>query len=160
MKSWAAAAVAALLLAVSGAGRPAAQTPAGPPLERVSFNHQIRPLLSDRCFRCHGPDEKQRKGGLRLDDADAAREALAPGRPEASEVLARITTHDPADKMPPADAQTTLTAEQIETLKTWIAEGALFEPHWAFIKPQRPAVPTVQRADWPRNPGPSTSRVG
>ncbi len=123
---------------------------AGP--QTVRFNRDVRPILSEHCFKCHGPDEKQRKGGLRLDLRDAAMEALAPGNADASEVMKRVTTHDLEDRMPPADAKTTLTPAQIEMLRTWIAEGARYEAHWAFIKPERPAVPAVKQTAWARNP--------
>ncbi|MDZ4859396.1 MAG: PSD1 and planctomycete cytochrome C domain-containing protein [Candidatus Hydrogenedentes bacterium] len=118
----------------------------------VRFNRDIRPILAEHCFKCHGPDEKQRKGDLRLDNADAAREALSPGKPDASEVIKRITTHDLDDRMPPAAVQTALSAQQIATLNAWIAEGAQYEPHWSFVKPERPEVPAIKLADWPRNP--------
>jgi len=125
---------------------------ATPPAQQtVRFNRDIRPILSEHCFKCHGPDEKQRKGGLRLDTAEGAREALTPGNPETSEVIARITTHDPDDKMPPVNSPTALTPAQIETITKWIAEGAQYEPHWAFAKPVRPDVPSVKQTDWPRN---------
>lgn len=119
--------------------------------QTIRFNRDVRPIFSENCFKCHGPDEKQRKGGLRLDVFESAREALGPGRPEESEVLKRVTAHDPGERMPPAETKTALTGKQIETLRTWIAEGAHYEPHWAFIKPRRPAVPTVKQTAWPRN---------
>ncbi|NUM52442.1 MAG: DUF1553 domain-containing protein [Candidatus Hydrogenedentes bacterium] len=118
----------------------------------VRFNRDVRPILSENCLKCHGPDEKQRKGGLRLDEFESAREALAPGRPDESEVLKRVMSHDPDERMPPAETKTTLTEKQLATLRTWIAEGAQYESHWAFIQPRRPAVPAVKQTAWPRNP--------
>ena len=115
--------------------------------EKVSFNRDIRPILSDICFTCHGPDEKQRKGGLRLDIKEAAMKggesgpAIVPGKPEQSEVYKRLVTHDADDFMPPKKTNKVLTPEQIDAFRRWIAEGAEYQGHWAFIKPERPAVP-------------------
>jgi mono/diheme cytochrome c family protein len=115
--------------------------------EKVSFNRDIRPILSDICFKCHGPDEAQRKGGLRLDIKEAAMKggdsgpAIVHGKPEDSEVYKRLVTHDADDFMPPKKSGKTLTPEQIDSFRRWIAEGAEYQGHWAFIKPERPAVP-------------------
>ncbi len=116
--------------------------------EKVSFNRDVRPILSDTCFHCHGPDEAKRKGGLRLDVREAALKggdsgaAFVPGKPEASELVKRLTAHDEDDLMPPKKAKKPLTPEQIATLRQWVTEGAEYQGHWAFIKPERPAVPT------------------
>ena len=116
---------------------------------RVEFNRQVRPILSDACFQCHGPDEAQRKGGLRLDLSAAAYQggesgpALVPGQVDASEVWKRVTSTDPDVQMPPPTSVKTLKPEQIATLKQWIAEGAEYQGHWAFLRVERPAVPLV-----------------
>lgn len=108
----------------------------------IDFNRDIRPILSENCFQCHGFDEKARKAGLRLDDRDAATKpaksqaiAIVPGQPENSELIARITTGDGDDLMPPADSGKKLSASQIDLLRRWIAEGAPYARHWAFIPP-------------------------
>ena len=109
--------------------------------EKVSFNRDIRPILSDICFKCHGPDEAQRKGGLRLDIKEAAMKGgdsgpgIVPGKPDASEVYKRLVTHDADDFMPPKKSGKTLTPEQIDSFRRWIAEGAEYQGHWAFIAP-------------------------
>ncbi|MBL9135445.1 MAG: PSD1 domain-containing protein [Verrucomicrobiales bacterium] len=124
----------------------------------VSFNQDIRPILSDHCFACHGPDEKTRKSGLRLDLEDEARKpaksgkvAVVPGSPENSELLARIRTHDAADRMPPDETKKPLSEHQISLLSRWIAEGAKFEGHWAYLAPVRHEPPAVKRSAWPKN---------
>ena len=118
-----------------------------------------RPILAKNCFACHGPDEKHREAGLRLDlrasavkKLDDGKTAIVPGHVEASELVRRITTTVADDRMPPADAPTTLTKEQIGLLTGWVAQGAQYSLHWSFEKPQLPAVPHVSRADWPANP--------
>jgi hypothetical protein len=117
---------------------------------RVEFNRDVRPILSDNCFTCHGQDAAARKGGLRLDDRSIALTggksglpAIVPGKPEESELLLRITAaHDSEDLMPTAESKKApLTPPQIAVLRQWIAEGAEYEAHWAFIAPRRPAVP-------------------
>ena len=116
--------------------------------ERLSFNRDIRPILSDKCFHCHGPDEKERKGKLRLDQREAALQggksgepAITPGNPDKSELLARILTADPDDKMPPEKTHKVVSPREVQLLRQWIKEGAEFQGHWAFLKPARPAVP-------------------
>ena len=115
--------------------------------EKVSFNRDIRPILSDICFACHGPDVAKVKGGLRLDNKESAMKggdsgpAIVPGKPEASEVYKRLITHDAEDLMPPKKTNKVLTPEQIDSFRRWIAEGAEYQGHWAFISPERPAVP-------------------
>ena len=133
-----------LVLAVIAIG---ADSSAAVPLR---YNRDIRPLLSDSCFHCHGPDARQRKGGLRLDIRDDALKpaksgavAIVPGKPEASELLARINQTDPDELMPPAEAHKILTAKQKELLRQWIAEGANYEAHWAYTPVVRPAVPGI-----------------
>lgn len=123
---------------------------AAPAAERtISFNRDVRPILSDLCFQCHGPDEQQRQGNLRLDLAGSALKggdsgaALVAGHPEASELMARILSTDPAVQMPPPKAGKTLKPAQVATLKQWIAEGAEYQGHWAFLKAERPEVPAI-----------------
>ncbi|MCB1125033.1 MAG: PSD1 domain-containing protein [Verrucomicrobiae bacterium] len=124
----------------------------------VDFQRDVRPILSQHCFACHGPDESARKARLRLDTregavgtADADGNAIVPGKPADSPVIARIFTDDEDDLMPPPRAKKPLTAEQKETLKRWVAEGANYSEHWAFTKPGRPAPPDVRHTDWPHN---------
>jgi mono/diheme cytochrome c family protein len=117
--------------------------------DELQFNRDIRPILSENCFRCHGPDVAARQADLRLDDASAARHVLTAAGSEQSELLRRILTTDPAERMPPADSGKTLTEAQKKLLARWVSEGADFQPHWAFIPPVRPALPAVQRVDWP-----------
>ncbi len=118
-----------------------------PAADRLSFNRDIRPILSDTCFQCHGADEKQRKAGLRLDVRDLAAKptesgavALVPGRPDESELIKRMISADDSLRMPPPTSGKKLTTAQIELLKRWVAEGAEYQGHWAFISPTRPAV--------------------
>jgi len=114
----------------------------------VSFNRDIRPIFSDTCFQCHGFDEKERKGGLRLDVREDALKpaksgaiAIVPGKPDESEVIARLTATDKDDVMPPPKLHKPIKPEQLALVRKWIAEGAEYEGHWAFIKPERPAAP-------------------
>jgi hypothetical protein len=103
--------------------------------EELSYNRDVRPILSDNCFACHGPDKNQRKARLRLDERDVAiaRKAIVPGKPGESALVARIESKDTEERMPPPDSHKTLTPPQKEILKKWIAEGAKYEPHWAYI---------------------------
>ena len=119
--------------------------------ERIDFNRDIRPILSNSCFKCHGPSTK--KGGLRLDLRDAAlkKEALVPGKPDESELLRRVLADD-SERMPPADAAERLPAAQVAKLRAWIEQGAEWAPHWAFVKPQAALLPAVQDRSWPRSP--------
>lgn len=120
----------------------------------LRYNRDIRPLLSDNCFQCHGPDKAQRKAKLRLDVRDAALEqgAFVPGKPDESELVKRIFTEDPDDRMPPAEIHKILTTEEKERLRQWIKEGATYEAHWAYLPIQRPPVPNIQGAGSLRNP--------
>src|SRR5438067_7522528 len=125
--------------------------------EPVDFSSQIRPVISSKCFSCHGPDESARKAKLRLDLRDEAIKgrkgvrAIAPGDLDKSELVRRITTTDPDDIMPPPKSGRTLSAAEIDLIKRWIQQGALYTPHWAFVKPQRPPWPAVKLKSWPRN---------
>src|SRR5579871_2703926 len=120
----------------------------------VEFNRDVRPIHSDNCFLCHGPDKNQHKAKLRLDQRDSAvaKGAIVPGKPDESELVNRIFSTAADEQMPPPAAHKTLTAAQKETLKRWIAEGAEYQPHWAYITPKRPALPAVKDAAWVRNP--------
>ncbi len=120
-------------------------------IDSINFNRDIKPILSDNCFTCHGPDEHQRAAGLRLDQfagatvsAESGAAAIVPGKPDQSELIARITTADANLHMPPLETGKTLTRGQIQLLKQWIAEGAEYRGHWAFEKPVRPPVPPDQ----------------
>src|SRR5438552_6073964 len=115
--------------------------------ERVDFNRDVRPILSENCFRCHGPDEKQRKAKLRLDTRDGATaSAIVPHQPGKSKLVRRIAAGDSAERMPPADSGKKLTAAQIDVLKRWVEQGAEYKGHWAFIAPVRPDPPKVENA--------------
>jgi len=121
----------------------------------LDFNREIRPILSDKCFACHGPDKKHRKGKLRLDLEESAKDpkksAVVPGQPKESELFYRITTDDEEDLMPPADSGKSLTAKEKELLRRWIAEGASWSEHWAYVPPQKHKLPTVKKTKWPAN---------
>ncbi len=122
--------------------------------EPLSYNRDVRPILAANCFACHGPDSAARQADLRLDQKAVAEEmkAIVPGKPEESEILKRITSHDPEEVMPPPASKKSITPAQIETLRQWIASGAEYQPHWSFIPPVKPAVPAVKNAKWVRNP--------
>jgi hypothetical protein len=132
------------------AQQPGAAPPA-PPERRVDYNWDVRPILSDYCFRCHGPDEKGRQANLRLDTAAGAYAALrragthaiVPGKPDESQLILRVTHANAAVRMPPRTTNKVLSAEQIQILRTWIAQGAEYKPHWAFLPPQKSAPPQV-----------------
>ncbi len=120
------------------------------PAEKVSFNREIRPIFSDTCFQCHGPDEAKRKAGLRLDErasavkpSESGEIAIVPGKPEESELVKRLRASDPEDVMPPPKLHKTITPAQIATIERWIAEGAEYQGHWAFIAPKRTEPPHV-----------------
>lgn len=125
---------------------------------KTDFQREIRPILSDQCFACHGPDSKTRMAGLRLDvkeDAFAPRKngaVIVPGKPEASLLIRRITEARAALRMPPVSSHKKLTPQQIEILKRWVAEGAPWEEHWAFRPPRKPKLPLVRQASWVRTP--------
>jgi hypothetical protein len=139
--------VSALLLLVGLA------TPTGGE-EVVNFNRDIRPLLSDRCFACHGPDANARQADLRLDIKDeAVGHVIEPGDVVASELISRVTSDDPDVMMPPATSRKKpLSSAEIDMLRRWIEQGADWQDHWAFVAPPRPGVPQVKFSDWPANP--------
>lgn len=122
--------------------------------EEINFNRDIRPILSENCFFCHGQDENKREAGLRLDVREVAVDAyaIAPGDPEASELVLRIHSEDPDAVMPPPESNRQLSAEQKKLLERWIDEGAKYQSHWAFETPLRPAEPEVNDASWVHNP--------
>src|SRR5689334_19732497 len=123
-----------LLVACAGGAGP------GP---KVDFNRDVRPILSDKCFACHGPDEPKRKAELRLDtpeglqaEAASGSVAVVPGKPDESELYVRIASDDPEERMPPAKSGKSLTEAEAQTLKAWIEQGAPFQRHWAFVPPK------------------------
>jgi hypothetical protein len=125
---------------------------------QVDFDRDIRPIFSDNCFACHGPDEAKRKSGLRLDRredafkaAKSGERAIVPGDVNKSEILARVTAANDDDHMPPPSTGKKLSPRQIDLLRTWIQNGAKWETHWAFVPPVRSAVPAVQDPSWSRN---------
>jgi hypothetical protein len=124
----------------------------------VDFNRDIKPILSDKCFACHGPDATAKKIKLRLDSEAAAladlgkgRRAIVPSHPEQSELVRRITAEDEFERMPPVSSGHKLTPREIELLTEWIKQGARWQQHWAFVAPARPPLPTVKNAAWPKN---------
>lgn len=123
----------------------------------IDFSREIRPILADSCFKCHGPDEQQRTSGLRLDTQDGAlaeidgRRAIVPGDPAASELLKRIHSQDPELRMPPSDAGRDLTPQQRALLEEWIRQGASWSEHWSFRPLQAPEVPDTKDSSWSRN---------
>ena len=124
----------------------------------INYNRQIRPIFSENCYACHGPDEKKRMAGLRLDQKESALEklpsgrlAIAPGDPSGSELLARISSGSDVLRMPPAFTGKTLSQEQVDLISQWISEGANWQTHWSYIPPRRPDPPGVDESDWVRN---------
>ena len=122
--------------------------------KQLQFNRDIRPILSDNCFACHGPDSNKREADLRLDDRTAAIEAgaIEPGRIESSELITRILSEDVDTVMPPPESHKSLTAKQKQMLSDWVKSGAAYQPHWAFVPPQPTTPPSVQQLNWGRNP--------
>jgi mono/diheme cytochrome c family protein len=149
-------AVLGLAVAAVGAGEPSAPAPRLS-AEHVEFNRDIRPILSNSCFTCHGPDHNQRKGKLRLDmpeDATAPHKngtPIVPGDLSKSEIIARITSSNPDEVMPPPKSDRKISPAQIELLKRWVQQGAKYQKHWAFLPPVRAALPEVKNAAWCRN---------
>ena len=122
--------------------------------QKISFNRDVRPILAEHCYTCHGPDAEGRKAGLRLDERASAlhstngRPAIVPGKPEKSELIRRVMSRDEKLRMPFAPAPP-LPAPKVETLRRWIEQGAEYEPHWSWTKLTRPDVPKVNDAAWP-----------
>lgn len=121
---------------------------------RPTYNRDIRPILVEKCFACHGPDSAARKADLRLDQRDQAiaRGAVTPGEPDRSEMLRRILSQDPDEQMPPPVTKKSLSPSEIALLREWIAQGAEYQPHWSYIPPVRPELPPVKQLEWVRNP--------
>lgn len=126
--------------------------------QTIDFNRDVRRILSNNCFKCHGFDANKRQAGLRLDTRDGAtaklksgRTAIAPGNIDLSELVRRITSDDPGVRMPPPSSNKTVTPSEIRTLRQWVIEGAPYQQHWAFVSPQRPVIPEVEHKRWPRN---------
>lgn len=124
----------------------------------IDFNRDIRPILSNACFQCHGPDAEHREADLRLDQKDGGafdvrdgQRVIKPKDVQSSTLVSRITSKDESLVMPPPDSGKELTPEQIDLLKRWIAEGAKWSQHWAYVSPRSHQSPAVRRADWPRN---------
>jgi hypothetical protein len=134
----------------------ASQTP-----DQISYNFHIRPILSDNCFACHGPDANKREAGLRLDIEEEAFKVLAespgkyglvPGKPHQSQVWQRINSDDEKELMPPPESNLSLTDHQKKLIEAWIKQGAVYEKHWAFVPPVKKEIPQVKYRDWPKNP--------
>jgi hypothetical protein len=126
--------------------------------DKVHFTRDIRPILSQHCFACHGPDSGAREAGLRLDrredataELDSGLRAIVPRDLAASELWSRVSTQDADLRMPPASTGRTLTRDQLELLRRWIASGAEYQSHWSFAPPHRSSPPVVRDAEWPRN---------
>lgn len=120
--------------------------------ESLSFNRDIRPILSDACFFCHGPDAEHREADLRLDLEETAKQgAIESGNAKASELIARITSNDPDERMPPPESGKKLTQKQMDLLSRWINQGAVYEPHWAYVAPEPHPAPD-NGSSWPRDP--------
>jgi len=142
------------VLAMENAGRAAAPGGNGP-----EFNREIRPILAQRCFKCHGMDDTARKARLRFDVREAALKggksgvpAIVPGKPDESEMVRRVFSEEESEVMPPPATKTALTAEEKVKIRAWIAAGAEYASHWAFVVPRRPALPKVKNTAWAKNP--------
>ena len=123
----------------------------------ISFNRDIRPILSNLCYHCHGPDKTKREADLRFDTRDGLfakktdHHIVSPGKPASSELYRRITSDEAEQRMPPADSGLSLSPRQAQLIQKWIAQGATWQPHWSFIPPTRPRLPKVSRPEWTRN---------
>jgi len=123
---------------------------AGPP----DFGRDIRPILANSCFECHGPDESSREAELRLDTADGAQASgvIVPRRPDESELIKRLISNNPDEVMPPPNAPRRPTPQQVEQLRQWIADGARYDEHWAYALLKRPSLPEVSDSAWCQTP--------
>ncbi len=134
---------------------PAARAEAPPAKPAIDFTRQVRPILAENCFACHGPDDKARKAKLRLDTKEGAlghAGAIVPGKPDESELIARVTSKEADQVMPPPKSGKKLTAEQIALLRKWIDAGAPWSEHWAFVPPKRAPLPKVKDVAWSQEP--------
>ncbi len=150
-----------MLLLACQPEKPAAVVEAGKSIPRIiDFNRHVKPILSDRCFACHGPDKNNQEADLRLDTEAGLFAALTegnghvivPGNLRQSAVYQRIVASDPEVQMPPPESNLSLSPREIAILSRWIEQGAVWKPHWAFITPELPELPNVTQADWARNP--------
>ena len=128
--------------------------------EVIDFNFHIKPILSDRCYACHGPDENARKAEFRLDEEAFAFKVLDSlkdlhtikrGDLEKSELYTRLVSTSDEQKMPPPESNLSISDYEIELIKRWIEQGAEWKPHWSFIKPEKASLPKVEQTDWPQN---------
>ena len=139
-------------------GCQAGEASGAPPAAPVNFQRQVRPILSENCFLCHGPDKGTRMADVRLDIREGAFAKrkdgviVVPGKPDESLLIKRVLSDNPAYRMPPTFSHKTLTAEQKDILRRWVQEGAPWKDHWAFVAPVRPPLPPVKDGDWVRNP--------
>ena len=122
-----------------------------PPSGTIDFNRDVRPILAENCLPCHGPDASHREAELRLDvrDKSVQGQVIVPGDPDTSLLIQRILTERVDERMPPADSKKTLTDQQKEILSRWVAEGAVYQKHWAFEPPQKIAPPAVPGVEHP-----------
>lgn len=126
---------------------------------KIDYNQHVKPILSDRCYACHGPDKNKQKAELRLDlpvayekPAESGRMALVPGNLRKSEVFHRIISEDPEYMMPTPESHLSLTAEEKAILIQWIKDGAEYKPHWSLVAPEKPEPPEVKAKSWVKNP--------
>ena len=145
----------ATCFAVALAGHAAARAQENQSARSISFNRDVRPILAENCFACHGPDESRRKSLFHFDTREGAfakSGIIVPGSAATSLLIQRITAPDPARRMPPRDSGYALTTTQMDLLRRWIDEGAKWDSHWAFVRPVKPEHPAVERTEWVRNP--------
>ena len=146
-----------VLFACLNSGEPLAVVAETTAVPTVQYNRDVRPILSDKCFHCHGPDSGARQADLRLDEHGAAtadrggHRAILPGEPVRSELVRRVSSKNDDERMPPPDSSPGLTAVEIDILRRWIKTGAEYQTHWSFIPPKRPALPKVADPSWPKN---------
>ena len=126
----------------------------------MSYTFQIRPILSDKCFKCHGPDANKREAHLRLDIPEGAfselkdnpgRFALVAGQPDSSELWRRVCSREEDYQMPPPQSHLSLSEEEVKLIGKWIHQGAKYEPHWAFVAPVKAPLPEVKKKEWVKN---------
>ena len=132
--------------------RLATAAPAETAAKPVDFDREVRPILADNCFTCHGPDDKQRMAKLRLDTKDGLAAVVSPGKSAESKMYQRISAPEKAKRMPPPFAERFPDQKQVEIIRRWIDEGAKWETHWAYVSPKRPEPPAVTDKSWVRNP--------